>query len=460
MNNTMTNASLHEGIRKILADYVPADENTLAEYAVDGALPQAIVKPDRVEAVSEIVRFASRHRLTIVPRGGGTKMDLGLPPERVDLVLSLERLNRVIEYAPADLTVTVQAGMRFADLQAHLGQQRQFLPLDPPYMDGCTLGGVLSTNASGALRWTYGAARDLVIGVRVVQADGTVVKAGGKVVKNVAGYDLNKMYIGSLGTLGILVEATLKLQPLPETGQAIIGRFPFVSTVMDTAFRVLESDIMPGFLEMANPVPVAILARQAGGGLGDAGFPLIIGAFGPAETVEWQMAEAEKLCQQVGAVQVIPLKDNLYQMATALIREFPTGQVVPRGMLPGVVCQASVVPEDIGRLYQLAEDRCQKKGIGCAMIAHFGNGAVTFVFFQEQSFDEVRLNVLASILEELTATTMTMGGTFIIERAPLELKERLGVWGPPRGEWAIMKTLKERFDPGRVFNAGRFVGGI
>ena len=456
----MSNEQLHRGIQEILVDYEPANAETLAQYAVDSVVPRTVAAPDSVETLSAVVRFAAQTGFTVVPRGSGTKMGIGRIPDRVDIVLLLERLNQVIEYSPADMTVTVQAGMRFSDLQAHLAQQGQFLPLDPPHADVCTVGGVLATDTSGALRWTYGTIRDLVTGTRVVQADGTIVKAGGKVVKNVAGYDMSKLYIGSLGTLGILTEATLRLRPIPETGQAVIGRFPYISTIMDTAFKVLNSNIMPSFLEVANPVPAAILARRAGGGIGDAGFPLIIGITGPAETVEWQMVEAEELCRETGAVQVIPVKNDLYRLTTELIQEFPTGRAVPHRMLPGIVCRATVVPEDIGQLYQLAEDRCQKRNIGCGMLSHFGNGAMTFVFFQDHPFEEERLDILASILEELISNATYSGGSFTIEHAPPALKERIDVWGPPRGDWALMKMIKERFDPGRVLNPGRFVGGI
>ncbi|MEE2710709.1 MAG: FAD-binding oxidoreductase [Gemmatimonadota bacterium] len=456
----MRTADLQKDLKTIISNYTPADEATLADQAIDGVVPDAVVAPDTVETLAAVIGFASEKGLKVAPRGGGTKMDLGMPPERVDLIVSLEHLNQIIEYAPADMTATVQAGIRLADLQADLAQGGQRFPLDPPHSDACTIGGVLSTNSSGALRWIYGTARDLVIGTKVVQADGTVVKAGGKVVKNVAGYDLNKMYIGALGTLGILVEVTLKVQPKPETGQAIIGRFPFISTVTEAAQRVLDSDITPGFIEMANPVPVAILARRAGRGLGDTGFPLIIGAFGPEESVEWQMADARKICESMGAVQVFSVKDTLYDLTLEVIQEIPTGQAVPRGMLPGIVCRASVPPEDLGRLYQMAEDRCQKKAIGCAMISHFGNGAMTLVFYLEKPFENKTVDILTPILTELTAAASNMDGSFTIDHAPVALKERISVWGTPRNDWVMMKQIKDRFDPRRTLNPGRFINGI
>ncbi|MBM3262087.1 MAG: FAD-binding oxidoreductase [candidate division Zixibacteria bacterium] len=453
-------SSFHDEIRAVVSDYVPVDEETLTQYAVDGLTPSAVVAPDSLESLSGLMRLASERGLAVVPRGGGTRMNIGLPPERVDLVVSLARLNRMTEHEPADQTATAQAGMRMTDLQETLSRAGQYLPLDPAHMDRCTLGGVIASNASGPLRWTYGTARDMVIGTKIVQVDGKIVKSGGKVVKNVAGYDLNKMYIGAFGTLGILAEITLKLQPLPETRQAMIGRFPFVSSAMDMAFRVLESNIMPAFLEIANPVPVGILARKMGGGLGDAGFPLIVGVVGAQETVAWQMAETERLFRQAGALKIIPLEDERYRVAFDVLREFPSGEVVPHGMSPGITCRIGVPPEHIGTLYQAMENYCQKARIGCGMTGHFGNGTLTFVFYRETSFIETDVDTLSDIVEELQRTASGLEGFCVVEHAPAFLRKRLAVWGSPRPEWGLMRTLKDRFDPKRLLNPGRFVGGI
>src|ERR687883_1494657 len=148
-----------------------------------------------------------------------------MPPRRLDQIIETTGLNRVVEYEPADLTVTVEAGMRFAELQQRLAEEGQFLALDPPAAEGATIGGVIATNASGPLRFAYGTARDLVIGTRVANPDGTLTRAGGRVVKNVAGYDLTKLYIGSLGTLGVIVELSFKLAPIPPVLSTVVGSF-------------------------------------------------------------------------------------------------------------------------------------------------------------------------------------------------------------------------------------------
>ena len=261
----MSDEVLHSRLGSLVDGYAPASREALASHAVEGVVPSAVVAPGSLESLAATVQMASELGYAVIPRGGGTKMDFGHPPSRADIVVSLERLNRIVAHEPADQTATVEAGITMAGLQAGLGKRGQFLPLDPPHGDAGTLGGVLATNASGVLRTSFGTARDLVIGARVVQADGTVVRSGGQVVKNVAGYDLNKMYIGSLGTLGILAEVNLKLQPLPAAGRLLIGTMAGIGEAAECAFRVMDSEVMPSFLEVASPATRSLLAGEAAG---------------------------------------------------------------------------------------------------------------------------------------------------------------------------------------------------
>ena len=482
----MPDEALHSRLGSLVEGYAPASSETLAAHAVDGVVPSAVVAPDSVESLSAIVKTASEQGYTVIPRGGGTKMDFGHPPARADIVVSLARMNRIVSHEPADQTATAEAGITMAGLQAGLGERGQYLPLDPPHGDAGTLGGALATNASGVLRTSFGTARDMVIGVRVVQADGTIVKSGGRVVKNVAGYDLNKLYIGSLGTLGILAEVNLKLQPLPAAGRMIIGSMPGISAAAECAFRVMDSDIMPSFLELADPVTFSLLARGEGGDRGSGagsgvargdgarpgnddslhgndrtgrGFPLIAGMFGPEETVDWQIGECEGLLREAGAAGVIRLDGDAYRQALELMRAFPAGGLLPRGMQSGVTCRASVTPGEVEALYRLAEERCRRLSVGCAMLSHFASGHVAFVFYGERPFQEADFDGLAGLIEALR-TVSEHHGAFVVEHAPAALKERVGAWGSSHGNRHLMEMLKHRFDPKDTLNPGRFVDGI
>src|SRR5215475_8551646 len=194
----------------------------VAEYAVDGVLPAMVVLPADEAQVTDVLRLAAEYRATVFPRGGGSHTFVGQTPARVDLVLSVQRLQQQLAYEPADLTITVQAGVRFAELQHILRGSSQFLALDPPVTTTTTVGGIVATNVSGPRRLLYGTARDMLLGIGVMTSDGKRSKAGGRVVKNVTGYDLNKLYVGSLGTLGVIVELTWKLHPLPP-GEITLG---------------------------------------------------------------------------------------------------------------------------------------------------------------------------------------------------------------------------------------------
>jgi len=220
-----------------------------ARYAVDGQVPRAVVLPGSVEEVSGILAVASAEGLKVVPWGGGTKMAFGGLPEHVDLVLGLSRLSGAVDHEPGDMTASFRAGTLLKEAQAVLGRHGQFIALDPPDADRATLGGILATNSSGPRRLRYGASRDLVIAIRVVHADGKVTKAGAKVVKNVTGYDLGKLYIGSLGTLGIIVEASFRLYPVPPVEKTCLAPVAAVGCVrvlpvpvaeMTTLFAAME----------------------------------------------------------------------------------------------------------------------------------------------------------------------------------------------------------------------------
>ena len=182
---------------------------------MDGSKPGPVVTPTDIEQLRAGLSEAANHEISIIPVGGGKHLGIGNVPQSYDVAMSLAQMNHIIAHEPADLTVTVEAGLRLDDLQRALAVHGQFLPLDPPCAAGATIGGVLAVNAHGPLRHAFGTARDWLIGTRVVHADGSLSKSGGRVVKNVTGYDMHKLYVGSLGTLGVLVEATLKVAPLP-----------------------------------------------------------------------------------------------------------------------------------------------------------------------------------------------------------------------------------------------------
>ncbi len=200
--------------------------------------------------MASVLAYANREGLKAIVRGGGTQLNTGLPPRDGDILLSTTRLNQVVEYAPHDMTVTVQAGLSLVDLQSYLARARQWLALDPILSPGATIGGIISTNVSGARRLRYGGVRDQIIGIRVVLSDGTIAKGGGKVVKNVAGYDLPKLFTGALGTLGVIVAATFRLYPLRAASRTVVLTASTPAPLCDLAVRVIASTLEPTVLDV------------------------------------------------------------------------------------------------------------------------------------------------------------------------------------------------------------------
>jgi glycolate oxidase FAD binding subunit len=209
-----------------------------------------IVKPQTEQDVAEILRCAYQESAAVIPRGAGTKSDWGNPPLRADVVVATTHLNRVLEHAWADLTVTVEAGCTIAELQRTLAERGQRLAADPLWPERATVGGALSTNDTGVLRYRYGGWRDLIIGVTVALADGTLAKSGGKVVKNVAGYDLSKLVTGALGTLGVITSATFRLHPLPKHTRTVTISVPDLSGMQKILNRILDSQLTPAAVQV------------------------------------------------------------------------------------------------------------------------------------------------------------------------------------------------------------------
>ncbi|HEX9076231.1 MAG TPA: FAD-binding oxidoreductase, partial [Anaerolineae bacterium] len=224
--------------------------NESGTLAIDDRVAEQLHAPDTPDQVAGILKNASDARSSVVPLGGATMLELGSPLERADLVISLKNLDRVLDYQPANLTVRAEAGLTLGALNQILAAEGQYLPLDPPCPDRATLGGILSANASGPLRVRYGTARDLLIGIRVALSDGQIVRGGGQVVKNVAGYDLPKLFVGSLGTLGIIVEATFKVAPLPKVTGTVLASFHELEHACKVASRVLMSPLLPLSIEV------------------------------------------------------------------------------------------------------------------------------------------------------------------------------------------------------------------
>ena len=342
------------------------------------------------------MRLACSERLSVVPWGSGTKISLGCIPEGVDLLVGLARFNRVIDHEPADLTATIQGGALLQEVQVHLGRQRQFLPLDPPLAARATIGGILAANASGPRRLLYGGARDLLIGLRVVHADGTTTKGGAKVVKNVSGYDMPKLYIGSLGTLGIIVEATFRLYPLPAVERTWVASFPDGEGASSAVAEMLAAPIVPSSLELLSSPAAQSVARSAGLSLPQGHVALASSVGGVAGAVDAQLGQIKKISERNGAEVGVLLEGDAQERFWAAISDF-SPCVRDGGM--GVVLKASVLLRNVLDTVRRGEEIARSVGLQSFAICEAGNGIVRLHWTNDAGEPGAAVEVMANSVQ-------------------------------------------------------------
>ncbi len=440
-----------EALAASIQEYAPGAQVTtetdaLRNYAIDGLLPRLVVTPATVEEVAQVVALTNQQDLTLLTRGGGSRMSLGAPPERIDVLLETNQLTRLLEHEAPDLTCQVEAGLTLAALQAQLATKGQWLALDPPDAAQATLGGILASNASGPKRLRYGSARDLVIGLRVVQPNGEVSRSGGRVVKNVAGYDLNKLYIGSLGTLGVIVEANFKLHPLPITERTLLLTYPNATDVMRTVIAILGSLLTPSALELIDPGAASDMTDFFGLNLPTDGYTLAINFEGGLVAIERQVDEVRLLARKYGALLGDELAGEEQNRFWNVVREHSRGSVT---------CKAAILVSQVTSYLQMVERICRRHELEAAIVAHAGNG---ILYIELRPGDATPR--LVEAIAELRLHAQEARGSLVVERCPIDLKRRISVWGEPGSNFYLMQRLKQQFDPKGTFVSGRFVGGL
>ena len=395
--------------------------------AVDGVAPGMVIEPGDAAAVAGVLSRANLAGLAVIPRGGGTKLDWGRPPRRADLVLSTARLDRVLEHAWADLTATVEAGCSVARLQAALAEHGQRLALDPLWPERATIGGILATSDEGPLVARFGSLRDLIIGITLALPDGTLAKSGGKVVKNVAGYDLPKLATGSFGTLAVITQAVFRLHPLPRDTRTLTFTSPAVEPLCELALAIQGSHL----------AFVALQLRASGSGAS----ALDVGFEGTRAGLDAQERAVLRLAAGVARADPPPLvwraREELW-----------------RGREPAVTAKFSILPAELAEFCAMVREvAAPPPSLAWSLVAQAPG--VGHLRLEAQTGDS-----LVVALARLRAGVERRGGTLALLRCPLDVKARLDVWGSPGDSLPLMRCVKAQLDPAGLLNPGRFVGGI
>jgi glycolate oxidase FAD binding subunit len=421
-----TERGLTEDLRRIVG---PENVNEATQQdAVEGVEPDFVVEPGSVEEISDVMKLAAREGLAVAPRGSGTKMHIGDPPRRLDLIVSTARMSEVLEHTPGDQIVRLEAGVKLEDLQEHISSSDQMLAVDPPE-SGSTIGGIVAANSSGPRRYRYGTIRDLIIGITVVLHDGTVAKAGGKVVKNVAGYDLSKLFTGSLGTLGIIATANFRLHPRPEASRTVAVEVAGPEQAQAAAQAIVHSQVEATAVELhygESEKLLTVLLESISGGI-DA----------KAETTSF-------LLKQFG--EVLMLSD---EEADHL------GPLTPPEVADEVVLKIGAPPVDLDSVLETVLGAAKRKGLAHPRITGHAGTGVTLVGFSGENEDGA-----AGFVEEMREIWVRRGGNVTLQRAPLTLKQRVSTWDNGGDYLGLVRKVKEKFDPRGGMNPGRFLGGI
>ena len=421
-----------------------------APYAVDDVLPSLVALPGDETQVADVLRLADEHAATVFPRGGGSHVQLGATPERVDVVLSVERLRRQLAYEPGDMTTTVQAGTPLRDLQGVLGAQGQFVALDPPATAATTIGGVIATNASGPRRLLYGTARDVVLGVSVVTADGARSKAGGRVVKNVTGYDLTKLYIGSLGTLGVVLELTFKVHPLPPGEETIGIACAGHADLLPVLNALLRLPLRLNSLELLNAAALAALQTGSGATVPPAPYLFLARLEGDAAVTAGQKQRIAEALRGLSLSAPATTQDWQSEDQQRLWSCLATQALLPDSVTAKIGLRITDVAAFCAAIEALLADP------PWLLHAHAGNGIVSVQIPVGKGSEET----LLAQIQALDGCVERLNGHRVIERAPVAVKRRCEVWGPVGDNFAVMQALKASYDPRHRLNPGRFIGGL
>ena len=438
------------------AGAVSDGETARSDFAVDGLRPAAVAFPETPEEVAALLALAGAEGWAVIPWGGGSGLARGNGPDRYDVALSLSRLAAVRDHEVENLTFTADAGLTVAEANRRIAPHHQLLAIaaaDAPH----TLGGCVAANRIAPQRLLYGEVRDQLLGLRVALPDGTLVRYGRKVLKNVAGYDMNKLFVGSQGMLGVVVETTFKLFALPDREACLLATFPALEHAAAAAGALYRSRLLPAGLHVLDATSGA-QAQAALHGTSPADMPdrapgeaahLLLGFAGRAVTVARQLRDTQALLREQGAGAVQELPRVTPALRAALERPLPAA-----GAPTALRLRCGVLPTTLATLARQLAGMAGELGVPHAIACDYGAGQLHLAL---GTVSEAAVPLLVAALARLRAALSAQRGYALLEQAPAAVKAELEALGAEPGELRLMRVLKRRFDPGNVLVPGRYL---
>jgi glycolate oxidase FAD binding subunit len=464
------------------------DSQSLAAYEIDGVRPSAAARPADAREVAELVRAAAAEELAVIPCSGRSKLAIGGLPSRYDVALDLSAMNRVVSYDPGDLTLSVEPGARIEDLQSELGQHGQFLPLEVAFSERATVGGAIATNAYSPLRAHFGSARDFVLGTEFVTGLGEIAKSGGRVVKNVTGYDLHKLLIGSLGTLAVVTRVHFRTFPRPAERRVFTAAFATSSAAHEFCRAVAASALEPRAIEMLDP-DAAKISRLAAQAAADArAWRVVIAAAGSVAVVERHARDLERMARAAGAIGFDAWSGADAAKCLRAIREFV--RLAREHFAEAAILRLALLPTSAAalaeRLAAIADAHALDSALAIGAAGSAGTGYVALWPHSEKRAEtsfvptkdgaaskppdsardttqqDARENSLAAAISAILEASGSAGepARGFVEWCPTALKSRISLSGEAREDFVLMQRVKQIFDPHGVLAPGRYYGGL
>ncbi len=454
MNTIGIQSKTFEHLEKSLSALLPKESivlehqsDHLSPYSIEGHLPRLIALPENTEEVSAILRIAHEHGATVTPSGQNTLQSMGASPLHPLFVLSLSRMRRILAHEPSDLTCSAQAGITLESLHHQIENHHQMLPIDPPLRSRATLGGLIAANITGPRRQGFGTWRDCIIGMQVVHADGMISKSGGMVVKNVSGYDLCKLYTGSLGTLAVITSANFKLWPQPKAQRTLLSHFNTQQQALKLAEIILGSPHRPTALTLLSPAAANKIA------LDPKTFVLAIRCEGSKTVLSRMQSDINSWALAENAHHIAVLEGEALESLWRRVADF--SQVAELGAREAVIKIASQ-PSDLGAAIELIENTCKSLELQPDSIAHPGFG-VTMA--RIQAGEQMRHTFAQALALAQRKWLAHFPNTIVMGVRP-EHKAGLALWGETPPGLEQMRSIKQNYDPKGILNRGRFAGGI
>ena len=448
------------------ASQVVAEPAVCLQYAVNEIIPSAVTKPTSAEQVAEIVRFAALEKLSLIPCGHRTKLEIGMPPSRYDVALDITGLHQIAHYDPGDLTVSVEAGANFNDLAAPLYKQKQFLPLSVPFYFESTIGGIIASGVDSSLRHSYGTARDFLIGAEFVDGTGRLCKSGGRVVKNVTGYDLHKLLIGSLGTVAVITRLNFRTFPAALSSRGFVFSFRAHEDALTFNNLVERSPLRPASIDLISPQLVQLFFEAEENSQEPPASPLhvkfpadswhlCVSVEGTPEVCDRASRELNRLAKSPEAThaQLITLSESegadlwhyIGQSIPLFLEASPSAAIFKISTLP------ARLTSPIQQLHALAD----QASLPHAVLAR-ACGALYFALLPN-SDDPASLQRLIDAASRIFSLCASENSSASLPWCPTALKRAVNIWGSPRPDFALMGRLKSAFDPQNIFAPGRFL---